>query len=935
MPRSICCPGCGRNYLVRDEFAGCQGRCECGQVHKVPAGPSVPAPTARLDSPGLMVGSLVLLLLSLGVGAAAALWGGRDGSSGGAENETPPVQVAANEKKDPPPAATGEKKEPPKVEKKEAKKEERREEKPPPEPVDVRPPTRVEPRALTPTEMRKRLLQGQSVVWIYNVLGSCSGSGSVIHRGRRWIITNQHVVQKEVQDARGRVVGHEVVPQVLVLFPQPGKDGEWESDTKFYENLILQKKAWVGRVLKPTSGDPDLALIELVGELPQECVALQLAPRHAEVGDGVTLVGNAGVSSGLWSVSPGNVKNRVPEVRLPKMLRTEDGRIIDTGEEFVDKKTWCLETSIPSHPGDSGSPVLNDRGRLVGVHYGGNPKSNLIKYAVDRDEVLSFLAKFGIDRRDVEASDVLPPAGTEVLDLVKLVEDGKPDACRKGVDGLRRLNPVDSRRAVPALVRALQRHEDETLRRAITELLNAIGPPVKEDLDCLTPAIRLAYTPARLYVVEALGRLGTDARHAVPVLAQALKDRDNDIRRKAAQVLGGLGPLARRQAFQTLLATASATDADETVAEAALEALMKLGELTRAETDLLIEALGDDKRWIWVRCFAARRLGDQGPQAAAAVPALAQVLQTAKDDNLLALSARALGNIGEKQEDAVKALVALVCSQAADKVRMAALQAVTKLDLSAVLTEPMTRLLTEERNAELRKALAQQMDERLAALKPEQMAEVGPVLRHKQPAIALAGLRVVLNKKSVAGIEQDMAYLAKHDDAGVALKAMDALWTLGPAARSAVPPLLAVLPDVPRARRLDVALATAVGASDPKVAEAVLPPLLDGLQPDVIQQRGEGTRTRIHAALAMAGQPAVEAIFKTFEKIPYRGKEKLGKDKINYRKNLFLALEALGPTCKSQENYDYVKGLRAEELANRYEDVQAAAGKALKAMDPR
>jgi hypothetical protein len=403
--------------------------------------------------------------------------------------------------------------------------------------------------------------------------------------------------------------------------------------------------------------------------------------------------------------------------------------------------------------------------------------------------------------------------------------------------------------------------------------------------------------------------------------------RPNLRRISVPRLRGEAESLARRQAFRTLLATASATDADEAVAEAALDALMKLGQLTQGETDLLIETLADEKRRIWVRCSAARRLGDLGPKAAAAVPALTQVLQTANDDNLLGLSARALGTIGKKKEDAVKALVALVCSRAADKVRMAALQAVTKLDLSAVLTEPMTRLLTEERNAELRKALAQQMDERLAVLKPEQMAELRPLLQHKQPSIVLAGLKVVLNKKSVVGIEQDLAYLAKHDDAGVAVKAMNALWTLGPAARPAVPALLAVFPDVPRARRLDVALAAAVGANDPKVAEAILPTLLEGLQVATIKERGEGIRSRIHTALVTTGQPAVETIFKIFEKNDYRG-----ADKINYRKHLFMALDALGPTCKSQENYDFVKDLLSKE--RRYPDVQAAAGKALKPMEP-
>jgi HEAT repeat protein len=53
---------------------------------------------------------------------------------------------------------------------------------------------------------------------------------------------------------------------------------------------------------------------------------------------------------------------------------------------------------------------------------------------------------------------------------------------------------------------------------------------------------------------------------------------------------------------------------------------------------------------------ACTQLGDAGPHAAAAVPALIESLQTSKDSLVRTLSAYALGRIGEKAKPAIPAL---------------------------------------------------------------------------------------------------------------------------------------------------------------------------------------------------------------------------------------------------------------------------------------
>jgi S1-C subfamily serine protease len=55
-----------------------------------------------------------------------------------------------------------------------------------------------------------------------------------------------------------------------------------------------------------------------------------------------------------------------------------------------------LETDVPTNPGDSGGPVLNDRGQLVGVisHYAARQRQ--VSGNIDLEEVRNFVAQ---DRR--------------------------------------------------------------------------------------------------------------------------------------------------------------------------------------------------------------------------------------------------------------------------------------------------------------------------------------------------------------------------------------------------------------------------------------------------------------------------------------------------------------------------------------------------------
>jgi HEAT repeat protein len=930
MPRTFYCEGCQQTHLIRDELVGRKIRCDCGRVQVASENAAqLPMPTKWLDSWPVLGSSCALLLVSLLVGGGVAAWVVLD--RGTAENSPTPTVIASAPERAPV-VAPPKDKEPPESRSKEKEHEKAEDNEKgrtrPPETVVARAPGTAPPPTYSEKELYKRLVGGRSVVWISHSDGKYvyTGTGSVIHRGRRLIITNQHVVQRTVEDGQGQEIGSEDVARVEVFFPQKGEGGEWITDKKYYESLRDRHQGIMGRVLRPTSADPDLALIQLEGDLPQESIALKFAPQPGGEGDKVVLVGNAGISSGLWSISPGFIKNRVPEVRVPRKFKSQDGEVFE--RDIIWKKTWCLETSIPSHQGDSGSPVVNDRGQLVGVHFGANPKSNLIKYAADRNEVLAYLKTFDVKPEEVVATDVLPPASAVVLDLIRLLDDMDLERCRKAVEDLSRLEPIEARRAVPALVRALQRHSDPTFRRRATEELERIGPPVKEDIDCLAQAMRIPYKPLRMYVLHALSQLGADAKPAMPVLAQGLNDRDNEVRQQSALVVKNLGPSARALTIRPLLRMAG--DADDELASDGLTALVKLGPLTEDEIDALIETLNDGKRRIWVRRFAADSLGDPGPKAAKAVPALSKILRSETDLKLLMFSISSLRRIGDKGAEAGSALISVITSHPDEKIRMQALETLEALNLSHFPTGQMLECSITDKSEAMRNALASKLGVRLGELKPEQMGEMIPLFRHKEPAIILAGLKIVLMKKREAGpVSGELAYLVKHSDIKVRKKAVEALQAIGPSAKEAVPPLLEILKEVPTAQRPSVAVTIGmIEPKDPKVVEAVLPTLLAGLHPRTEKDGGPKPEQIIKVLTAM-GQPAVNAIFKHFETLPYRG-----TDNINHRKNMFLALASLGPGCKCKENFEQVKSLRDRERFERYADVLAAAQQAMKEMDP-
>lgn len=231
-------------------------------------------------------------------------------------------------------------------------------------------------------------------------------------------------------------------------------------------------------------------------------------------------------------------------------------------------------------------------------------------------------------------------------DWAHLLQDTDPSTQRKAVEALRL---GFGAQGVPVLIRASEKGSPSVRLEAIRALAQ-IQPPAPETITTLSKAMRDTDPAIQRAAAAALGDVG-----AVSVLAQALKDPDNNVRRNAvrplrrvvirdrsssdpattkaviaaladalkdpdpgvrraaASSLGAIGPEAV-DAIPSLAATT--TDVDPSVRDATIESLGRIG--SPAAVPVLMQALKDPK----TASLAVRALGNMGPTARGIIPAL-------------------------------------------------------------------------------------------------------------------------------------------------------------------------------------------------------------------------------------------------------------------------------------------------------------------------
>ena len=171
-----------------------------------------------------------------------------------------------------------------------------------------------------------------SVVWINNTTDASQGSGVLIDKDKRFVVTNEHVTES--------------AKWVEVYFPVPDLDGTLIQNREYYEMNygFLERLGYAtsGRVIAKDS-IRDLAIVELTGlpatarEIPHNFNPL--LPLTPLLGGTVHILGNPGVLD-LWRWTPGLYQG------------------LDAGELFINANVLG---------GHSGGPVLNAQGVLIGI----------------------------------------------------------------------------------------------------------------------------------------------------------------------------------------------------------------------------------------------------------------------------------------------------------------------------------------------------------------------------------------------------------------------------------------------------------------------------------------------------------------------------------------------------------------------------------------
>ena len=204
-----------------------------------------------------------------------------------------------------------------------------------------------------------------SVVWIQSTRskGLASGSGTLIDVERKLVLTNFHVVEDN--------------PKATILFAE-FKDGRPIAERKYY--IDRAKRLGIAGKVVALDRSADLALIQLES-LPEGAKAMPLAKVSPESGETIHSIGNAGSSGALWGYVRGTVR---AVYRKKWQAKLGEGKVASFEAKII-------EADSPTNPGDSGGPLLNDAGELIGVTQGGATNANAISYFVDITEVRELL----------------------------------------------------------------------------------------------------------------------------------------------------------------------------------------------------------------------------------------------------------------------------------------------------------------------------------------------------------------------------------------------------------------------------------------------------------------------------------------------------------------------------------------------------------------
>lgn len=425
----------------------------------------------------------------------------------------------------------------------------------------------------------------------------------------------------------------------------------------------------------------------------------------------------------------------------------------------------------------------------------------------------------------------------------------------------------NARAATPSLINAL-RDGRKDLKKAAALALGRIGQSAVPSLLGLLKTNNEDKV-IRVAIFKAFEIMGPQAKEAVPVLIEALRDRERAVTFAASTALSKIGELAISQLID------SAKNEDQEIRLAAVTGLGALGAKSKPSIEALARALKDEQ--LIIRQAATDYIGLVGPGAKIAIPELI-VLTRSRDKALKDMSLRALGNIGEAAISAVPAVTECL-NDAYPFARKTAAEALGKIGPGAKSAIPAMLKLTQVQDKSTRDICSQA----LARIGKESIPELIEALNieNRWTRECCAEALATIGADAIAPL---IKFLNGKSQPGHAI-ATEALGKMGLKAKAAIPTLLETLESQESTLRygsvcalgqiglanpatikalterlkdknkiIQWAAATAIGQLKPK-PEAAIPELLLALQSD-----NESLQCAAAEALGKLGRPAKKAI---------------------------------------------------------------------------
>jgi HEAT repeat protein len=395
------------------------------------------------------------------------------------------------------------------------------------------------------------------------------------------------------------------------------------------------------------------------------------------------------------------------------------------------------------------------------------------------------------------------------------------------------LGPI-AKIAVPALQEQLKVEKNAVVRVKMAEALWKVEKPAARTLlPVLIEAMTDKEPGARANAANVIGQIGAAAKSAVPELAKLLTDKDLTVRAEAAMALGEIGPAAK-SAVPALLETLKG-------AEAFLLEPFVLGTLGKIGEDAVphLKAALTAKE-IRLRRGAAYSLGLIGPAAADATGAL-EMLLNAPEADLRAVAARSLGKIGKE----AKATLPALQKQLKDEETAPRIEAAVALwhiggDGAGL---PVVVVLLKDARVKVREHSCRALAE-LAASTQVPAPALEACLKDEAPSVrVLAGEALGKMGSAAATALPALRQSFKDNVKSVAITAAVAVWRIDAKAKDVVPALTSWLADKdPNTRK---AAAVALGEIGPNALPAWEKLLELYREDDVIQvQRAAGIALR-------------------------------------------------------------------------------------------